>query len=151
MIRDYSIANAAVSYHTDPTNIIHHIDTTKVDDLRKIQKFTQVLSDANVDLGELKRYMGVFSLSYSLFLFVAALRKLSWSGVPKDLRLVVWQLLFGYLPCNQARRAETLARKRKEYADSVAASYSRGTAGLDQTLWHQVYNCERRVIERLNG
>ncbi|KAI7878762.1 RabGAP/TBC [Lichtheimia hyalospora FSU 10163] len=102
----------------DPTNIIHHIDTTKANDLRKIQKFIQALSDANVDLAEL--------------------RKLSWSGIPKDLRLVVWQLLFGYLPCNQARRAETLARKRKEYTDSVAASYSRGTAGLDQTLWHQI-------------
>lgn len=57
-----------VSYHTDPTNIIHHIDTTKVDDLRKIQKFTQVLSDANVDLGKVKRYMrGFIFLILSLF------------------------------------------------------------------------------------
>lgn len=66
MIRDYSIANAVVSYHTDPTNIIHHIDTTKVDDLRKVQKFTQVLSDANVDLGELKRYT-----EYPVFLILS--------------------------------------------------------------------------------
>ncbi|KAG1275169.1 hypothetical protein G6F65_010041 [Rhizopus arrhizus] len=45
----------------------------------------------------------------------------------------------GYLPCNSARREATLARKRKEYLDSVAVTYSRGTAGLDQALWHQIH------------
>ncbi|KAI7849226.1 rab-GTPase-TBC domain-containing protein [Circinella umbellata] len=47
--------------------------------------------------------------------------------------------LAGYLPCNSARRVTALAQKRKEYSDSVAASYSRGTAGLDQALWHQIH------------
>ena len=69
---------------------------------------------------------------------IAALKKVSWSGIPKELRPVAWQLLLGYLPCNMARRADTLARKRKEYVDSVTASYAKGVAGLDQTLWHQV-------------
>lgn len=67
------------------------------------------------------------------------MKKASWSGIPKELRPVAWQLLLGYLPCNMARRAETLARKRKEYVDSVTASYAKGVAGLDQTLWHQVW------------
>ncbi|ORY93272.1 rab-GTPase-TBC domain-domain-containing protein [Syncephalastrum racemosum] len=48
-------------------------------------------------------------------------------------------LVQGYLPCNSARREATLARKRKEYTDSVAITYARGTAGLDQTLWHQIH------------
>ncbi|KAI7870214.1 rab-GTPase-TBC domain-containing protein [Spinellus fusiger] len=85
----------------------------------KISKFKQVLSSSNVDLD--------------------LLRKLSWSGIPKEIRFMVWQLLLGHLPCNSTRRSATLARKRKEYADSVAASYTRGTAGLDQTLWHQIH------------
>lgn len=53
--------------------------------------------------------------------------------------MIAWQLLLGYLPCNSTRRETTLARKRKEYLDSVAVTYSRGTAGLDQTLWHQIH------------
>ncbi|KAI8991239.1 RabGAP/TBC [Mycotypha africana] len=53
--------------------------------------------------------------------------------------MMAWQLLFGYLPCNSARRGQTLARKRKEYSDSVAVTYARGIAGLDQALWHQIH------------
>ncbi|KAL9548700.1 hypothetical protein MBANPS3_005553 [Mucor bainieri] len=52
---------------------------------------------------------------------------------------MAWQLLLGYLPCNSARREITLARKRKEYSDSVTATYARGIAGLDQALWHQIH------------
>ncbi|CAG8772887.1 9373_t:CDS:2, partial [Racocetra fulgida] len=33
----------------------------------------------------------------------------------------------------------TLARKRKEYEDSVSQAYARGVAGLDQTIWHQIH------------
>lgn len=68
-----------------------------------------------------------------------ALRSLSWSGIPEELRMMAWQLLLGYLPCNSARREITLARKRKEYSDSVTATYARGIAGLDQALWHQIH------------
>ncbi|CEP06884.1 hypothetical protein [Parasitella parasitica] len=60
-----------------------------------------------------------------------ALRSLSWSGIPEEMRMMAWQLLLGYLPCNSSRREITLARKRKEYA--------RGTAGLDQAPWHQIH------------
>ncbi|ORX45508.1 RabGAP/TBC [Hesseltinella vesiculosa] len=60
----------------------------------------------------------------------------------------------GYLPCNSERRVDTLARKRKEYSDSVKASYARGTAGLDQALAHQIHidilrtnpNCLERIL-----
>lgn len=49
-----------------------------------------------------------------------------------------WQILLGYLPTNADRRIGTLERKRKEFFDGVKQTFSRGTAGLDQTIWHQI-------------
>ncbi|KAI8145440.1 rab-GTPase-TBC domain-containing protein [Fennellomyces sp. T-0311] len=103
----------------DPTNIIKSINPENTHDPGKTKKFKDILSQPNVDL--------------------AALKRVSWNGIPREFRLVAWQLLLGYLPCNSARRVTALAQKRKEYADSVAASYARGTAGLDQALWHQIH------------
>jgi len=48
-----------------------------------------------------------------------ALRDASWSGIPSEHRMVSWQLLLGYLPANREWRQSTLARKRREYAESV--------------------------------
>ncbi|KAG5456389.1 MAG: rab-GTPase-TBC domain-containing protein [Olpidium bornovanus] len=69
----------------------------------------------------------------------AALRKLGWGGIPDEFRPMTWQLLLGYLPCNADRRLQTLARKRKEYEESVNQNYAKGQAGLDQALWHQIH------------
>lgn len=103
----------------DPTFLLNWLDVEATRDPSRTKKFKQVLRVSNVDL--------------------VALRSLSWSGIPPELRMMAWQLLLGYLPCNSARREITLARKRKEYSDSVTATYARGTAGLDQALWHQIH------------
>eukprot|EP00638_Chattonella_subsalsa_P015502 CAMPEP_0117839336 /NCGR_PEP_ID=MMETSP0949-20121206/13928_1 /TAXON_ID=44440 /ORGANISM="Chattonella subsalsa, Strain CCMP2191" /LENGTH=461 /DNA_ID=CAMNT_0005682313 /DNA_START=182 /DNA_END=1568 /DNA_ORIENTATION=+ len=53
---------------------------------------------------------------------VEALRELVWNGIPPNAvghRPTIWQILLGYLPANQMRREATLARKRREYAESV--------------------------------
>lgn len=47
------------------------------------------------------------------------LRKLSWNGIPPELRASVWQLLVGYLPANKLRQASILKRKRSEYAEGL--------------------------------
>ncbi|KAF6259561.1 rab-GTPase-TBC domain-containing protein [Scenedesmus sp. NREL 46B-D3] len=52
-----------------------------------------------------------------------ALRELSWSGIPQELRPVCWRLLLGYLPPNKSRQASVLARKRREYLDMVPEFY----------------------------
>lgn len=70
---------------------------------------------------------------------IAALRSISWSGIPEEIRMITWQILFGYLPCNSTRRETTLARKRKEYLDSANATLARGPSGLDHALFHQIH------------
>lgn len=70
----------------------------------KIAQFDAILEADNVDL--------------------AALRKLSWNGIPSQFRSKVWLLMLGYLPTNKARRLPTILRKRKEYADAVSMYFS---------------------------
>lgn len=48
------------------------------------------------------------------------------------------ELSQGYLPAPSTRRLPTLARKRQEYADAVRLAFSRGVAGLDGPIWHQI-------------
>ncbi|KAI9279371.1 rab-GTPase-TBC domain-containing protein [Sporodiniella umbellata] len=103
----------------DPTLMLKWLDVDKTKDPTRTKKFITILSLTNIDL--------------------VALKELSWNGIPSELRTIIWQLLLGYLPCNSVRRETTLARKRKDYLDSVSATYSRGMAGLDQTLWHQIH------------
>eukprot|EP00775_Hariotina_reticulata_P005089 gene5089-5330_t len=69
----------------------------------RVKKFHRLLDEQLVDLD--------------------ALRELSWSGIPHELRPVCWRLLLGYLPPNKSRQAPVLARKRREYMDMVAEFY----------------------------
>ncbi|KAJ3393957.1 GTPase-activating protein [Lobulomyces angularis] len=64
------------------------------------------------------------------------LRKLSWSGIPEEIRATVWKVLMGYLPTNTERRDATLERKRKEYEEFYAQTKS---GGLDESLHHQIH------------
>jgi len=75
---------------------------------------------------------------------VDALRELTWNGIPPRMSAVrptVWRLLLGYLPANTARRDATLARKRREYEDSVAQFFHINEANRtpqEQGLLHQI-------------
>ncbi|KAJ1972331.1 GTPase-activating protein [Dimargaris xerosporica] len=86
--------------------------------LARVERFEKCLAEPNVDL--------------------AKLRKLSWNGIPEQLRPMAWQLLMGFLPANADRRDPTLTRKRKEYADCVAQTFAQGPDGLEPALWHQI-------------
>lgn len=67
----------------------------------KFAKFTKILldNDGTVNLRDL--------------------RKLSWNGIPPELRASVWQLLVGYLPANKLRQASILQRKRSDYLEGL--------------------------------
>jgi hypothetical protein len=54
---------------------------------------------------------------------LAELRRLSWNGIPPPHRALAWKLLLGYAPTNRQRREAALARKRREYKDTVAAQH----------------------------
>lgn len=65
----------------------------------RLKKFHKILDTTDVDL--------------------VALRKLSWTGVPRSLRGDVWKLLLGYIPTRRSSQAACLARKRREYRDLI--------------------------------
>jgi hypothetical protein len=47
--------------------------------------------------------------------FLNKVRKVCWSGIPRDLRPQIWKLLLGIVPAHVDRRSATLARKHGEY------------------------------------
>eukprot|EP00041_Stephanoeca_diplocostata_P028744 m.830919 g.830919 ORF g.830919 m.830919 type:complete len:614 (-) comp23427_c0_seq5:1556-3397(-) len=83
----------------------------------RLAKFTQLLTSPNLDLD--------------------ALRKLSWPGVPPEVRPDTWRLLSGYLPANIDRRETTLERKRAEYRGFIEQYYN--TAQKEEKLVHQIH------------
>ncbi|KAH6563777.1 hypothetical protein BASA50_008884 [Batrachochytrium salamandrivorans] len=95
-------------------------DIAKLNSLSiRFTKFKTILEQPNVDLEQL--------------------RKLSWPGIPEEIRPTAWKLLMGYLPANSDRRDATLIRKRKEYEEYVSQAFSRGNEELDQGLHHQIH------------
>lgn len=54
---------------------------------------------------------------------IEALRELSWSGIPPELRPTCWRLLLGYIPPSKSRQVQALARKRREYTEMVPEFY----------------------------
>ncbi|CAL8105763.1 unnamed protein product [Calicophoron daubneyi] len=67
-----------------------------------------------------------------------ALRQLSWSGVPSDLRPVVWKLLCDYLPVSSERRTSVLADKRKQYASFVQQYFPLREQASCKGMYHQI-------------
>lgn len=127
----------------DPVLMLKWLDVEETNDPARTKKFKDLLSVTNIDLGEekkkTKKRIKNDAIFLTLILWVVALKSLSWNGIPTELRMITWQLLLGHLPCNSVRRETTLARKRRDYLDSISATYSRGMIGLDQTLWHQIH------------
>jgi len=70
----------------------------------KLEKFQKILNSPEIDIDEL--------------------RKLSWSGVPSQVRAQTWKILIGYLPCTQAFQQQVQTKKRKEYLDWVNKFYN---------------------------
>jgi hypothetical protein len=92
--RTHDILGPMKTYNTSES-----IKKEKKTPVYRIVKFDKLLNEENVDLKEL--------------------RKLSWNGIPYEYRPVVWKMLLGYLPINKDRRENAIARKRKEYLDSI--------------------------------
>jgi hypothetical protein len=61
------------------------------------------------------------------------LRKLAWTGIPREFRAKVWQLMLGYLPTSRSRREEALRVKREDYLSALPKYWSRGHGGDEST------------------
>ncbi|KAG5845959.1 TBC1 domain family member 22A isoform X1 [Anguilla rostrata] len=85
----------------------------------RLDKFRQVLAGPNTDLDEL--------------------RKLSWSGIPRQVRPITWKLLSGYLPANTERRESTLQRKRQEYFGFIQQYYDSRNDEHHQDTYRQIH------------
>jgi len=74
---------------------------------------------------------------------IAALQQLSHSGVPEELRSIVWKLLLGYLPANKSQQEAELTARRLEYLDLVDSVYpeiqNNQVQGKEDALWDQIY------------
>ncbi|XP_032895653.1 TBC1 domain family member 22A isoform X6 [Amblyraja radiata] len=66
------------------------------------------------------------------------LRKLSWSGIPRQVRPITWKLLSGYLPANVERRESTLQRKRTEYFAFIEQYYDSRNDEHHQDTYRQI-------------
>uniref|UniRef100_A0AAZ3RKW4 Rab-GAP TBC domain-containing protein n=1 Tax=Oncorhynchus tshawytscha TaxID=74940 RepID=A0AAZ3RKW4_ONCTS len=67
------------------------------------------------------------------------LRKLSWSGIPRQVRPITWKLLSGYLPANTERRESTLQRKRQEYFGFIEQYYDSRNDEHHQDTYRQIH------------
>ncbi|XP_061114006.1 TBC1 domain family member 22B isoform X1 [Conger conger] len=85
----------------------------------RLDKFRQLLASSNTDLEEL--------------------RKLSWSGIPREVRPITWRLLSGYLPANMERRDLVLKRKRDEYFGFIEQYYHSRTDEHHRDTYRQIH------------
>uniref|UniRef100_A0A7N8XQS0 TBC1 domain family, member 22a n=1 Tax=Mastacembelus armatus TaxID=205130 RepID=A0A7N8XQS0_9TELE len=85
----------------------------------RLDKFKQLLAGPNTDLDEL--------------------RKLSWSGIPRQVRPITWKLLSGYLPANAERRESVLQRKRQEYFGFIQQYYDSRNDEHHQDTYRQIH------------
>ncbi|XP_068572992.1 TBC1 domain family member 22A isoform X1 [Cebidichthys violaceus] len=85
----------------------------------RLDKFKQLLAGPNTDLEEL--------------------RKLSWSGIPRQVRPITWKLLSGYLPANAERRESVLQRKRQEYFGFIQQYYDSRNDENHQDTYRQIH------------
>lgn len=85
----------------------------------KLDKFTSLLSAANVNLDEL--------------------RKISWSGIPARFRPITWKLLSGFVSPNSERREAMLERKRLEYHNFVEQYYSTRHQDIHRDTYRQIH------------
>lgn len=67
------------------------------------------------------------------------LKKLSWSGIPDEIRANAWRLLAGYLPANIERRKEVLERKRLDYLSLVQQYFHTDRDEIFQDIYHQIH------------
>lgn len=124
-----SLVSEAAPKGTASSQILRLSSGGRATDSARIAKFRKELSAPVVDLD--------------------SLREIAWSGVPSDMRPLVWRLLLGYAPTNSDRREVVLMRKRLEYVDCVSQYYDIPNADKAEDELHTLrqisVDCPRTV------
>ncbi|XP_058984540.1 TBC1 domain family member 22B [Musca domestica] len=79
----------------------------------QLQKFTSNSQDSEYET-KIEKFQVLLD---SPLLDLVALKKLSWSGIPRKMRAISWRLLSKYLPPSGERRNGVLESKRQNYQD----------------------------------
>ncbi|KAA3680668.1 TBC1 domain family member 2 [Paragonimus westermani] len=88
-----------------------------------------------LDHGRMQRFRSCISAP---IIDLSALRHLAWSGVPGDLRPLVWKLLCDYLPASEERRKSVLAEKRRQYSSFVEQYFHLREQPSCKFMFHQI-------------
>ena len=104
--KDSSISSASGSIQTNDNDITNTDNSTNSDTPKKSYKELQFESTISSQLIPLRD-----------------LRTLSWNGIPRHHRPLIWKILLGYLPSNTSRHTSTYKRKRAEYRESRKQHY----------------------------
>lgn len=135
----------------------------------------QSLEKDSIDLEDMKAKMEISKLNQlntkflkfktiltqSSNINIQELRKISWNGVPSNLRAFTWQILIGYLPTNKSRQSSTLKVKRQEYLDGIKlieqslnfdedSSKSTSSSSINMNREKQLYHQINIDVKRTN-
>lgn len=131
-----------VSGHASPSSSLQTMDPA-------IYSSTSVSPSSSISISsspEVTKRTKIEALLESPTIDINDLKKLSWGGLPSDLRPLAWKLLLGYLPTAKERRQGTLLRKRSEYFELRKTFFPKAEnekseqilSNLDEELWHQI-------------
>ncbi|XP_045124049.1 TBC1 domain family member 22B-like isoform X2 [Portunus trituberculatus] len=127
----------AYSLHCSSPGVEGTLPLSRLDPSAAVTPRTPVItSDSERDVARTEKFLEVINAANTS---LPELRKLSWSGIPSQVRAVAWRLLNGYLPANSERREDTLRRKREEYWSFVDQYYGTRHEDIHQDTFRQIH------------
>lgn len=130
--------NVINNHKTKTDDQVHPNNTSqsKNDVPQHLSSASSSISRSNTDDGRLLKFKALLQTNV---LKLDELKKLSWSGVPYEIRADTWRLLAGYLPANAERRKEVLERKRLDYLNLVQQYYHTDGDETFQDTYRQIH------------
>lgn len=131
-----SAAINVINNHKTKTDEVHHDNLPSRSELPRNTSSASCSNNQNTDDCRLVKFR---TLLQTNVLKLDELKKLSWSGVPNEIRADTWRLLAGYLPANVERRKEVLERKRLDYLNLVQQYYHTDRDETFQDTYRQIH------------
>lgn len=101
---------------SDNESTRYHVRFNRLEE--KVCKFKSLLELSSLDIEEV--------------------RKVSWPGIPADMKPAVWKILLGLIPTASVQRQEVVQGKRMKYWHMVSKYYNGEEDYLDQATFRQI-------------